>query len=185
MSMPPALEPHLEWALANGQLDDPFSVLGPHSDRDGAYLRVYVPGATAVHVLIDRQAPIDLSVVTPPGLFVGRLPTRSSQYLLEIVWPAAIQTTEDPYSFPPLLSDTDLYLINEGRHFELGRTLGAHICRNGDVSGVRFAVWAPNARSVSVVGDFNSWDGRRHPMRRRGSSGIWELFLPDLRWSSL
>jgi 1,4-alpha-glucan branching enzyme len=180
MSMPPALEPHLEWAMATGQLDDPFSVLGPRSDRDGTYIRVYLPGATSVRVLIDGQTTIDLNAVTPPGLFVGRLPTRSSQYLLEIVWPAAIQTTEDPYSFPPLLSDLDLHLINEGRHFALGRTLGAHISRSGDVSGVRFAVWAPNARSVSVVGDFNSWDGRRHPMRRRGASGVWELFLPRI-----
>jgi len=178
MSMPPALDQHQEWALAHAQLDEPFSVLGPQSDKDGAYLRVYVPGAAAVRVLVESKEPVELSPAAPSGLFTGRMPAPLGAYLLEIVWPTAKQITEDPYSFPPQLSDTDMYLINEGRHFELGRTLGAHVCRNGDVTGTRFAVWAPNARSVSVVGDFNSWDGRRHPMRRRGSSGIWELFLP-------
>jgi len=180
MSARPALEPHLEWGLANGQLADPFAVLGPHKEGEKACIRVYLPGALTVQVRIGDRKPVELAAAAPAGLFVGYLLDSPSRYLLEIEWPSAVQITEDPYSFPPLLSDLDLHLINEGRHFQLGRTLGAHVCRNAEVSGVRFAVWAPNARSVAVVGDFNSWDGRRHPMRRRGASGVWEIFVPRI-----
>ncbi len=91
-----------------------------------------------------------------------------------------MQETEDPYSFGLLLGETDLYLFNEGRHRNLGETFGAQRCQVDGVEGVRFAVWAPNARRVSVVGDFNSWDGRRLPMRLRANSGVWELFVPRL-----
>ena len=91
-----------------------------------------------------------------------------------------MQETEDPYSFGSLLGDLDLHLFNEGRHFELASHLGASVVTIDGVSGVRFAVWAPNARAVSVVGDFNTWDPRRHPMRLRYPSGVWELFIPRL-----
>ena len=86
----------------------------------------------------------------------------------------------DPYAFPPVLSEFDLHLIGEGTHYRLYDTLGAHVREIDGLRGVQFAVWAPNAERVSVVGDFNAWDGRVHPMRSRGGSGIWELFLPDL-----
>ena len=91
-----------------------------------------------------------------------------------------IQETEDPYSFGLLLGELDLYLLAEGSHLELGRCLGAQAMSIDGVAGVRFAVWAPNAQRVSVVGDFNGWDGRRHPMRKRVEAGVWELFIPRL-----
>src|SRR5204862_355527 len=99
-------------------------------------------------------------------------------YLLRISWPDAVQETEDPFSFGPLLGDLDLHLYNEGRHFELAEHLGAAVTTADGVRGTRFAVWAPNARSVSVVGDFDTWDPRRHPMRLRYPAGVWELFVP-------
>jgi 1,4-alpha-glucan branching enzyme len=91
-----------------------------------------------------------------------------------------MQETEDPYGFGLLLGDLDLHLISEGTHYELGRCLGAQAMTIGGVEGVRFAVWAPNARRVSVVGSFNTWDGRRHPMRLRNEAGVWELLVPRI-----
>ena len=114
------------------------------------------------------------------GLFENLVPG-PTPYLLRIVWPGATQETEDPYSFGLLLGDLDLHLFNEGRHFELARCLGAQSVTVDGVNGVRFAVWAPNATRVAVVGDFNSWDRRRHPMRVRHLAGIWELFRPACR----
>ena len=99
-------------------------------------------------------------------------------YRLRVRWPEAVQETEDPYSFGPLLGSLDLHLFRQGTHYELSRCLGAVAMAVEGVLGVRFAVWAPNARRVSVVGDFNSWDGRRHPMRLRREAGVWELFVP-------
>ncbi|NNG45665.1 MAG: 1,4-alpha-glucan branching enzyme, partial [Deltaproteobacteria bacterium] len=88
---------------------------------------------------------------------------------------------EDPYAFDCVLSDFDIHLLGEGTHLELYRKLGSHLAEMEGVPGVTFAMWAPNAERVSVVGDFNHWDGRRHPMRNRGECGIWEMFLPGLR----
>ena len=99
-------------------------------------------------------------------------------YRFRIQWPGAVQETEDPYSFDLLLSETDLHLFNEGRLFEIAFTLGANPMTVDGVRGTRFAVWAPNARAVSVIGDFDTWDNRRHPMRLRYPSGVWELFVP-------
>ena len=87
---------------------------------------------------------------------------------------------EDPYRFPPVLSDFDLHLFGEGTNYRIYHRLGAHLCELEDVSGVSFAIWAPNAQRVSVVGKFNQWDGRRHPMRSRGATGLWELFIPGI-----
>jgi 1,4-alpha-glucan branching enzyme len=111
------------------------------------------------------------------GLFEG-LVQDEAPYFLRVRWPENEQETEDPYSFGLLLGEMDLYLINEGRHFELAEALGAQFMTIDGVRGVRFAVWAPNARRVAIVGDFNSWDRRRHPMRLRHPAGVWELFLP-------
>ncbi|MGH8142905.1 MAG: 1,4-alpha-glucan branching protein GlgB, partial [Steroidobacteraceae bacterium] len=121
-----------------------------------------------------------LQPVQTPGLFAGEIAADTS-YRLRIRWPdGVVQETEDPYAFGLLVGELDLYLFAEGTHMELGRCLGARMMSIGDVSGVRFAVWAPNARRVSVVGDFNGWDGRRHAMRQRIEAGIWELFIPRL-----
>src|SRR5690606_37963526 len=96
-----------------------------------------------------------------PNLFIGHLTARQD-YVLRIHWTEGVQETEDPYAFGPVLGDVDLHLIGEGKHYEVNRILGAHEVEMNGIKGVRFAVWAPNANRVSVVGDFNLWDGRRH-----------------------
>jgi 1,4-alpha-glucan branching enzyme len=113
------------------------------------------------------------------GLFEGPV-RRPDPYLLRIEWPGGVQETEDPYAFDLLLGDLDLHLFNEGRHFGLAEAFGAQAMTVDGVPGVRFAVWAPGARRVAVVGDFNAWDARRHPMRVRYPAGVWELFVPRL-----
>ncbi|NEL41559.1 MAG: 1,4-alpha-glucan branching enzyme, partial [Xanthomonas perforans] len=112
-------------------------------------------------------------------LFAGALPAQGG-YRLRIGWPGGEQDTADPYAFGPQLSDFDLHLISEGHHLQLADALGANAIEVDGVRGTRFAVWAPNATRVAVVGDFNSWDARRHPMRLRHQSGVWELFVPDV-----
>jgi len=166
-------------SLAEGRHGDPFHALGPHDGPEGRTIRAYLPGARDVEVLrrSDGQPIGRLEESEASGLFEGAV-ADSSPYLLRIGWPDSVQESEDPYSFGPLLSDLDLHLFNEGRHFELAEALGANVVTVGDVRGVRFAVWAPNAERVAVIGDFNSWDARRHPMRLRYPSGIWELFVP-------
>jgi 1,4-alpha-glucan branching enzyme len=168
-------------ALVNGTLDDPFAVLGPHDVPAGRIVRTFQPGALGVEVMartgehcLGRLAP-----GVPAGLFAG-IVSSNEPYLLRITWPGAVQETEDPYSFGPQLGDMDLHLLNEGRHFELASQFGANLVTVDGVHGVRFAVWAPNARAVSVVGDFDTWDPRRHPMRLRYPAGVWELFIPRL-----
>ncbi len=164
-------------ALAVGRLGDPFALLGPHGDE----VRSFQPGARGVTVLArDGGAELArLELVHPAGVFVGTLP-RMVPYLLRIDWPGAAEETEDPYAFGLLLGALDMHLFAEGRHFELARVFGAQSITVEGIAGVRFAVWAPNARRVSVVGEFNGWDGRRHPMRRRQEAGVWELFIPRL-----
>ncbi|MDR6236979.1 1,4-alpha-glucan branching protein GlgB [Pseudomonas oryzihabitans] len=168
-------------SLARGEHGNPFAILGPHADGEGVIVRAFLPNALGVE-LVDRMSGRPLAQMQPgrvPGLFVTRL-DYAAPYKLVIRWPSGVQETEDPYSFGVLLGETDLYLFNEGRHRNLGETFGAQRCQVDGVEGVRFAVWAPNARRVSVVGDFNSWDGRRLPMRLRANSGVWELFVPRL-----
>ncbi|MGV8842510.1 MAG: 1,4-alpha-glucan branching protein GlgB [Pseudomonas sp.] len=174
-------------ALLRADHPDPFAVLGPHGEAPGMLIRAYLPGALAVRVLprgINSAGEhLELGSLEQsdevPGLFVGQLPERQA-YVLDIHWAGGHQLTEDPYSFGLLLSEVDLYLFAEGNHRNLGHCLGAQVLTVEGVPGVRFAVWAPNARRVSVVGDFNNWDGRRHPMRQRHPSGVWELFVPRL-----
>jgi 1,4-alpha-glucan branching enzyme len=176
----PRLDPATADALANGRLGDPFAVLGPHMDRGGRLIRVFVPGALQVDVYLRDGRPIGTLLPSEPsGLFAGYV-EGNEPYRLRIGWPGGEQETEDPYAFGLLLGDLDLHLFNEGRHFELAFCLGSQAMAIEGVRGVRFAVWAPNARAVSVVGDFNSWDQRRHPMRLRHGAGVWELFIPRL-----
>ncbi len=173
-------------ALAHGLVGDPFALLGPHADAAGTIVRAYLPAAQAVDALDANGALLcRLQAVQTPGLFAGRI-AAGTPYRLRIQWPGGmVQETEDPYAFGLLLGELDLYLFAEGNHLELGRCLGAQAMNIGEVAGVRFAVWAPNARRVSVVGDFNGWDGRRHAMRARIEAGIWELFIPRLAPGSL
>ena len=162
-------------ALLQGAHGDPFAVLGPHGDR----VRVLAPGATAVALLDARDNVLAAAdPVHADAIFAAHLHP-PQPYRLRIDWDGVIQITEDPYRFPMLLADEDISRFASGRHYDLADWLGAVPIDLGGVPGVRFAVWAPNARRVSVVGDFNNWDGRRHPMRRR-DAGLWEIFLPGL-----
>ncbi|MCE8018040.1 1,4-alpha-glucan branching protein GlgB [Halomonas sp. MCCC 1A17488] len=168
-------------ALARGTHGDPFSILGVQEREGVHFLRAFLPGALGVDVLDreDGSFRCCLTAMQIPGLFAAWLP-HAAPYTLRIRWPGGEQLTEDPYGFGLLLGEMDLYLIGEGTHRRLGQCLGAQPMAIEGVSGVRFAVWAPNARRVSVVGSFNSWDGRRHAMRLRHPAGVWELFIPRI-----
>jgi 1,4-alpha-glucan branching enzyme len=170
-------------ALIRAEHHDPFSILGPHGDGgSGQFVRAYLPGALSVR-LLSRDGEHDLGELQMsevPGFFTGRL-EQAQPYLLKINWAGGEQITEDPYSFGPLLGEMDLYLFAEGNHRDLSSCLGAQVLSVDGVEGVRFAVWAPNARRVSVVGSFNNWDGRRHPMRLRHPTGVWEVFVSRLQ----
>ncbi|WP_263139812.1 1,4-alpha-glucan branching protein GlgB [Pseudomonas sp. RIT-PI-AD] len=168
-------------ALARAEHPNPFAVLGQHREGEGVVVRAYLPNALAVELIDGESGEVLGPMEQPqiPGLFCGRLARRQA-YRLRIRWASGVQETEDPYSYGALLGDIDLYLFGEGNHRDLGHCLGAQPMNLDGVAGVRFAVWAPNARRVSVVGHFNNWDGRRHPMRLRHDSGVWELFIPRL-----
>jgi 1,4-alpha-glucan branching enzyme len=167
-------------ALVTGRHGDPFAILGPHTTPDGDCVRAFLPGATAVEVLPATQdEPASAATcVHPAGLFVA--PLRHRAYRLRIAWPDASEVTEDPYAFGLLLPDDDLQHIAAGTHRDLAGCLGARPMRHEGVHGIRFTVWAPNARRASVVGDFNRWDDRRHAMRLRHRAGVWEIFVPRL-----
>jgi 1,4-alpha-glucan branching enzyme len=170
---------------------DPFGVLGPHpveSPQGRLWsIRAFQPRAVEAQIILQGQAnPIPMRRFRDTGFFEATLPTPSelapalSSYRLRFrneygdVWEA-----HDTYAFPYLLTEFDLYLMGEGRHYDTYEKLGAHVKTVDGITGAHFAVWAPNARRVSVVGDFNGWDGRVNPMRSRGNSGIWELFIPE------
>ena len=169
-------------ALARAEHADPFAVLGPHpDDAGGVSVRVFLPNALSARLLARESGQLlaELQQDSLPGLFTGRL-SEPQAYVLQIAWPGGDQVTEDPYSFGPQLGEMDLHLFAEGNHRDLSGRFGAQPIQVDGVDGVCFSVWAPNARRVSVVGDFNNWDGRRHPMRLRHDAGVWELFIPRL-----
>ena len=166
-------------AVIHARHGDPFAVLGPHPVPSGTAIRAFIPNADSVAV-VARATGLELgtlSRVDAAGFWTGVIAS-DEPYLFRIASPSGERETEDAYSFPPMLGDIDIYLLGEGRHRDFARVLGAHVALIDDVSGVRFAVWAPNARRVSVVGSFNGWDGRCHPMRLRHGSGVWEIFVP-------
>ena len=168
-------------AIARARKSDPFAVLGPHQTAAGWVIRVFAPEAISVRAL------------TRDGALMAELPRRKDDFF-EALIPSAkqrpayrveVETAHgafsyiDPYAFGPALGPLDDYLVREGTHRQLYRRLGAQLIRHEGVDGVLFAVWAPNATRVSVVGDFNQWDGRRCQMRRRFDSGLWEIFVPE------
>jgi 1,4-alpha-glucan branching enzyme len=168
--------------LVGGNHGDPFSVLGPHRLRAGAVIRALLPQAAKVWAVGAAGDEVELKRVHKDGLFAAQVDDAlAAAYRLR--WQAAngySETIDDPYRFPPLLGDLDVHLLGEGKHLRTYEKLGAH-CREVDgIAGVHFAVWAPNAKRVSVVGDFNGWDGRRHSMRLRHGAGVWEIFIPGL-----
>jgi 1,4-alpha-glucan branching enzyme len=177
-------------AVAGGRHGDPFSVLGMHVSPDApASVRVFWPGADSVTVLDAKtgRRVAGLEMLHPDGFFAGPVPRRRKPfpYRLRFTSGAVTWEAEDPYRFPPVLGEMDVYLMAEGSHRRIWERLGAHPTSMDGVDGVAFAVWAPNARRVSVVGDFNQWDGRRHPMRKRVEAGIWEIFLPGVPLGSI
>ncbi len=176
------------WPILEARSHDPFSFLGCHKHKAGGYIiRVFRPGVVAVQVLINGNS-YPMIRCQDSDLFVCLLPTveTTPAYRLRFENADGYQwEQDDPYRFLPMLGDLDLHLIGEGNHFEKYRILGAHVRQHEGVQGTGFAVWAPSASRVSVIGDFNRWDGRVHQMRVRGSSGIWELFIPGLRQGEL
>jgi 1,4-alpha-glucan branching enzyme len=166
--------------LRLGRHGDPFAVLGPHDAADGlTWITAWLPGAAAVEALGQTG-----SVALPPahdaGLFSGPADV-GPNYRLRARWAdGSVVVLEDPYRFGPVLGEMDVWLLAEGSHLRPFEVLGATTRQMGGVEGTAFAVWAPNASRVSVVGDFNGWDGRRHPMRLRRECGVWELFLPGI-----
>jgi len=167
-------------ALVAGSHNNPFAVLGPHVGPDGRVVRTLQPDATSVELLDGAGAKLaDMKKIHSGGLFEGALPARKRRYALRVTYASGdSMVVEDPYRFPSSLGEMDLYLLGEGSDRYVYRKLGAHRRNFQGVSGTRFAVWAPNASRVSVVGDFNQWDGRRHVMRLHPGNGIWEIFAP-------
>jgi 1,4-alpha-glucan branching enzyme len=177
-------------AIVRGDHDNPFGILGMHGPEEGGAIvvRTFQPRATAVSVVNTRTGEVsgNLTRVHPDGFFEGvvgrglRFP-----YRLRVTTPDGSHDIEDPYRFPPVLGDMDTHLLAEGTHHRLYDALGAHPKVVDGVSGTAFAVWAPNARRVSVVGPFNQWDGRVHPMRLRYECAVWELFIPGVEPGAL
>jgi 1,4-alpha-glucan branching enzyme len=196
-------------AIVGAYHRDPFAVLGPHREPDGGIVvRAFHPAAVAIELrLVESGALIPMNKRDPAGLFEGSIHGQERQagqegqvgqegqegregrdgqddtpdYRLRITYPSdQIVELDDPYRYGRVLTDFDLHLLGEGTHYRAFEKLGAHPLKLGMVTGVHFAVWAPNAARVSVIGDFNAWDGRVHPMRRLQPGGIWEIFVPDL-----
>ena len=159
---------------------DPFEVLGRHPSAEGVTVTAFIPHATEVSI---AEGNLPLVRVEGTDIFKWQGPAKSVPERYRLIWRDDAHHQHiayDPYCYLPQLSDFDLHLFGEGKHREAYRILGAHEHEVDGVRGVLFAAWAPNAERVSVTGDFNRWDGRRHPMRVRPGSGIWELFIPDL-----
>ncbi|MBX6425487.1 MAG: 1,4-alpha-glucan branching protein GlgB [Variibacter sp.] len=166
-------------AIIGGYHADPFAYLGPHVENGQPVVRAFLPDADRVAVVHEGRE-TELARIHEAGLFAGPVPGLKGAYRLRATFGAQTVDLEDAYRFGPILSDFDLHLLAEGTHLRAYDKLGAHPMTLDGVDGVAFAVLAPNARRVSVVGDFNFWDGRRHPMRVRGS-GVWEVFVPGAR----
>jgi len=169
-------------SVVAGDHPDPFSFLGMHRSKDGFVVRTFLPGASTVEVVSAGGALGELQRVDPEGFFAGPVFTRERvPYRLWVAWEGDGEAEiEDPYRFPGVIGEQDLYLFGEGNHLELYEKLGAHPMELEGVAGTSFGVWAPNARRVSVIGAFNLWDGRRHVMRRHPGLGVWEIFIPEV-----
>jgi 1,4-alpha-glucan branching enzyme len=167
--------------IAEARHHDPFSVLGRHLDGNGGVVvRANIPDCIEASI---AEGNLPMQRIPNTDIFEYRGTANSVPDRYRMIWRDSghhERITHDPYSFPPQLSDFDLHLFSEGKHWHAYRFLGANTRVVDDIGGVLFAVWAPNAERVSVVGDFNNWDGRAHPMRVRGGTGVWELFIPDI-----
>ena len=182
--MPRQADPQVE-AIVERRHDDPFSYLGMHQTSSGICVRAMLPAAQEMAVVESATGKIVArgERIHRDGLFVATLADRREPFRYRLrISSGAVQTEfDDIYRFSPVLGELDIYLLVEGNHLASYQKLGAHRIIHDGADGIAFALWAPNARRVSVVGDFNDWDGRRMPMRRREASGFWELFVPGLR----
>ena len=172
--------------FVRGIHSDPFRVLGPHCVGDDLEIRVFRPDARSVDILLDREPdkPIAAERIEQEGFFCATIAgaNRDLQYHVRITDRDGSQhVTRDPYQYGPIMGQVDLHLFAEGQHWKIYEKFGAHLRTIGDAAGAYFAVWAPNAQRVSVVGDFNNWDGRVNPMRKLLDAGVWELFLPGIK----
>ncbi|WP_459696648.1 1,4-alpha-glucan branching protein GlgB [Acidisoma sp. C75] len=170
-------------AILGARHGDPFGILGPHVTDAGLAIRAFVPHAEELAAITpDGTLLANLACKHPHGFFEGLVPALSpgAPYKLRARNSGGVWEFYDPYAFPPVLGPMDDYLFAEGTHNRVYSRLGAHVMEHEGVAGVHFAVWAPNARRVAVVGDFNTWDGRRHQMRRRHGPGVWEIFAPEV-----
>jgi len=175
---PPKLEPDLQ-KLVDARHHDPFSVLGKHAVGKQTQIRVCLPDAEEV-MIAEGNLPMRRIPYTEIFEWQG---TANIPEQYRLIWrdkDHREHITHDPYCFDAQVSDFDMHLFSEGKHWHAYRFLGSHVHEVNGVGGVLFALWAPNAERISVVGDFNSWDGRVHLMRTHGSNGIWELFIPDI-----
>ena len=186
IASPNSLGPEDLYPLIECRHSDPHHILGVRpGPQGGSIARVYYPGAVSVSLLFDQGEKLHLIKVHADGVFEAsspqQLPSGADAYQIEISFAdGSALLTRDSYAFAPQLSEFDLYLLGQGEHLESYKVLGAHLKTVDGMEGTAFAVWAPNAQRVSVVGDFNEWDGRRHMMRRLGGSGIWEIFVPGV-----
>ncbi|HEY4472013.1 MAG TPA: alpha-amylase family glycosyl hydrolase, partial [Stellaceae bacterium] len=172
-------------AVVAGRHADPFAFLGMHKASAGIYVRAMLPDAERMAVVEAASGEIAAQGerIHPAGFFVASMPDRKTPFRYRLrVWRGGHwHEFDDVYRFPPVLGELDIHLLVEGNHLASYQKLGAHAVVHDGVEGVAFAVWAPNAQRVSVVGDFNAWDGRRMPMRKRHAGGFWEIFVPGLR----
>ncbi|AZN35276.1 1,4-alpha-glucan branching protein GlgB [Iodobacter ciconiae] len=171
-------------AICSGCHGDPFAMLGMHLDGSTLCVRAFLPEASACAVIdtATGRRLASLKLIDERGLFAGTISRRKKtfSYRLAVQWGELELLQDDPYRFAPILGEMDVWLLSEGKHHRPFEQLGAHPLQIDGVSGVAFAVWAPNARRVAVVGDFNFWDGRRHGMRLRLECGVWEIFIPEV-----
>ncbi len=174
-------------AIVGADYEDPFAVRGLHPEgREGQWvIRTLQPDADRVQLIQAETGDLlaDLELQHPAGLFSAEVRGHQEPfaYRLRVTWGDYSEDLEDPYRFPPVLGELDAHLLAEGKHLRPYEKLGAHPMTMEGVSGVVFAVWAPGARRVALVGDFNAWDGRRHPMRLRLECGVWEIFVPGVQ----
>ncbi|MBV9619265.1 MAG: 1,4-alpha-glucan branching protein GlgB [Verrucomicrobia bacterium] len=186
-------------SFLSGTHSDPFRILGPHRMGDDLAIRAFRPDArkieivlngsasgpsrTGVEAMADTSFSVEAEKIHRDGFFQAQVPnaTRDLDYHLRVTnWDGSEYAMRDAYQYGPIMGEVDLHLFSEGQHWQLYEKFGAHLRKIGDTAGVYFAVWAPNAQRVSVVGDFNGWDGRVNPMRKLASAGVWELFLPNV-----
>jgi len=167
--------------IVNAALTDPFAIFGVHQLDNGFVVRTFQPTATSVEFVDDDTNAVSaMNAIGTDGLFELQLPSNPKKYRFKCSKASDTWYLLDPYAYPSAIGALDHHLFGEGTHQQLYRILGSHVTMINGTSGVHFGVWAPNAKRVSVIGDFNQWDGRAHPMRKNSDTGIWDIFIPEI-----